>query len=111
MSSIAHRALTVARHTRTRKVAIWTIALIAGVGILLGLMPPPLLRGKIAAELSKKLHRDVAIEQLKINPYAMSVALRGFVMKERQSQATAVSFDELFVNLDVRSLFRFAPVI
>jgi hypothetical protein len=111
MNAIANRALTVARHRRTRKIALWTIAIIAGFGILLGLVAPPLLRGKLAAELSTKLHRQVSIEQIKINPYAMTVALRGFVMKERQSPTVAMSFDELFVNLDIRSLFRIAPVI
>ncbi len=108
---IQDRALALARHPRTRKFGLWAISVVIGIGILLGLVAPPLLRGKIAAEVGKKLHREVAIEQIKINPYAMTVAVRGFVMKERQSEATVLSFDELFVNLDMRSLFRFAPVI
>ena len=103
--------MAIARHPRTRKIAIWSAAIIVGIGVLLGLIAPPLLRGKIAAELSNKLHRQVTIEQIKINPYVMTVALRGFAMKERQSQTTAISFDELLVDLDIRSLFRFAPVI
>lgn len=103
--------MTVVRHPRTRKIVVWMVSIIAGFGILLGLIAPPLLRGKLATELTKKLHRDVTIAQLKINPYAMTMTLRGFVMKEPQSQRTAVSFDELFVNLDIRSLFRFAPVV
>ena len=32
-------------------------------------------------------------------------------MKERQSETPAVSFDELFVNLEFRSLLRLAPVV
>jgi hypothetical protein len=111
MTTIGNRALTIARHKRTRKLAIWMIAIVAGFGILLGLAAPPLLRGKLAGELSKKLHREVSIQQIRINPYAMTLAVNGFVMKERQSQAIAVSFDQLFVNLDIRSLFRIAPVI
>lgn len=103
--------MAIARHSRTRKIAIWAISIIVAFGVLLGLVAPPLLRGKIASELSKKLHRQVSIEQIKLNPYAMTVSVRGFVMKERQGQATALSFDELFVNLDIRSLFRIAPVI
>jgi len=110
-SPIVGRAIAIARHSRTRKIAIWAISIIVTFGVLLGLVAPPLLRGKIASELSKKLHREVSIEQIRINPYAMSLGVRGFLMKERQSQATALSFDELFVNLDMRSLFRIAPVI
>ncbi|MGH7888689.1 MAG: DUF748 domain-containing protein, partial [Candidatus Binatia bacterium] len=108
---IRTQAMAIARHSRTRKIAIWAIAVIVTFGVLVGLVAPPLLRSKLAGELGKKLHRDVSIEQIKINPYAMTFAVRGFLMKERQSQATAISFDELFINLDLRSLFRLAPVI
>jgi hypothetical protein len=52
---IRDRALAIARHRRTRKLAIWLVCLVAGFGILFGLVAPPLLRGKVAGELSKKL--------------------------------------------------------
>ncbi|HXV50433.1 MAG TPA: DUF748 domain-containing protein, partial [Candidatus Binatia bacterium] len=103
--------MAIARHRRTRKLAIWLVCLVAGFGILFGLVAPPLLRGKVAGELSKKLHREVSIEQIRINPFAMTLAVRGFLMKERQSQSVAVSFDELFVNVNAQSIFRLAPVI
>jgi uncharacterized protein involved in outer membrane biogenesis len=111
VNALRNRAIGITRHPRTRKIAIWSVSIIVGIGVLLGLIAPPLLRGKIASELSNKLHRQVTIEQIKINPYVMTVAVRGFAMKERQSQTTAVSFEELLVDLDIRSLFRFAPVI
>lgn len=105
------QASKIFRHPRTRKIAIWCVSIFVVLGVLLGLAAPPLLRGKIAGELSKSLHRPVTIEQIKINPYAMTVTVRGFLIKEKQGDAAALSFDELFVNLDVRSLFRLAPVI
>lgn len=105
------RASTILRHPRTRKVAIWGAGIFVALGVLLGLVAPPLLRGKVASELSKTLHRPVTIEQIKINPYTMTVAVRGFLMKHKQGDSAALSFDELFVNLDIRSLFRLAPVI
>src|SRR3990172_626118 len=105
------RASELARHPRTRKIAIWIVAIIVAIGILGALVAPPLLRGKLASVLSEKLHREVSIEQIRINPYTMTAAVRGFLMKERASTATAVSFDELYVNLQLSSLFRLAPVI
>jgi len=108
---IRDRIATILFHSRTRKTVIWLVTLIAGYGILLGLVAPPLLRGRIANALSTKLHREVSIQQLKLNPYKLTVAVRGFLMKERQSQSPALSFDELFVDLDIRSLLRIAPVI
>ena len=111
ISRLRTRATGVARHPRTRKITIWVVSIFVAIGLLLGLVAPPLIRGKIASALSDKFHRAVTIEQIKINPYAMTLAVRGFLMKERQSQTPAVSFDELFVNLQLQSLFRLAPVI
>jgi uncharacterized protein involved in outer membrane biogenesis len=111
IGEIRDRAKGIARHPRTRKIAIWAVGIFVAIGVLLGLVAPPLIRGKIASELSTKLHRQVSIEQLRINPYAMTLAIRGFLMKERDSQTPAVSFDELFVNLEMQSLFRLAPVV
>jgi len=111
IGEIRDRAKGIARHPRTRKIAIWAVGIFVAFGVLLGLVAPPLIRGKMARELSTKLHRQVSIEQLRINPYAMTLAIRGFLMKERDSQTPAVSFDELFVNLEMQSLFRLAPVV
>jgi uncharacterized protein involved in outer membrane biogenesis len=110
ITELRGRATEIVRHPRTRKITIWLAAIFAFIGIL-ALAAPPLLKNKIAAELSTKLHREVSIEQLRINPYAMSVTVRGFLMKERQEQATALSFDELYANLELRSLFRWGPVL
>jgi len=111
LSEVRDHAGAVARHPRTRKIAIWIVSILVAIGVIFGLAAPPLIRGKIAAALSDKLHRQVSIEQIRINPYAMSVTVRGFLMNERQSSAPAVSFDELYVNLEMRSIFRLAPVL
>ena len=105
------RAAELARHPRARIIALWFVAVTIIVGVLGSLVAPPLLRGKLASVLSEKLHRAVTIEQIRINPYAMTVAVRGFLMKERQGTATAVSFDELRLNLELQSLFRWGLVI
>jgi uncharacterized protein involved in outer membrane biogenesis len=105
------RAAELARHSRTKKIAIWFVAIIVAVGVLGALVAPLLLRHVLSSQLTAKLHRQVTIEQIRINPYTMTAAIRGFLMKERQSSATAVSFDELFLNLQLQSLFRLAPVI
>ena len=111
ITELRSRATEIARHPRSRKIAIWLVAIVAAFGIIAGLVAPPLLRGKLASELSTKLHRQVSIEQIRINPFAMSVTVRGFLMKERQGSATAASFDELYANLELTSLFRWGPVL
>jgi len=111
LADLRRKTATIVRHPRTRKIALWFAAIFVGIGVLLGLAAPPLLRGKIASELSQKLHRSVAIEQIKFNPYALTVTVRGFLMQEKQGPKPALSFDELFVNLELQSLIRLAPVI
>lgn len=110
-NELRNRATKLARHPRTRRIAIWFVAIVVAIGVLGGLVAPPLLRGKLAAILTDKLHRTVTIEQIRINPYAMSAAVRGFLMKERQSDAAAISFAELYVNIELQSIFRGGPVI
>ncbi|MGN6717720.1 MAG: DUF748 domain-containing protein, partial [Candidatus Binatia bacterium] len=111
ITQVRESAIHVARHRRTRKIAIWIAAIFVGIGVLLGLIAPPLLRGKIASELTTRLHRQVSIEQIRFNPYTLTATIRGFLIKERQSETPAFSFEELLVNLEMRSLFRLAPVI
>jgi uncharacterized protein involved in outer membrane biogenesis len=109
--ALRNRATEIARHPRTRRITIWFVSIVVAIGVLGALVAPPLLRGKLAAVLSDKLHRAVTIEQIRINPYTMTATLRGFLMKERQSTAAAVSFDEIYVNLELESLFRLGPVL
>ena len=103
------RASRIGRHPRTWKIAIWFAAIVAFIGVVAA-AAPPLLKNKITAELSAKLHRPISNEEIWFNPLTMSLTVRGFVMKERQGSATAISFDELYTNLELQSLFRWGPV-
>ena len=108
---IRARATALARAPRTRKIAIWVISIVVAIGILGALVAPYVLRGVLADQLTAKLHRQVTIEQIRINPYAMTATVRGVVIKERNSAAAAVSFDELYLNVEVMSLFRLGLVL
>ena len=105
------RSSRVIRHSRTRRVVIWLVAIVAGFGILGGLVAPLLLRSKLASTLTERFHRPVTIEQIRINPYALTATIRGFLMKERQGNQPAVSFEELRLNLQLSSLFRRGLVV
>jgi hypothetical protein len=48
---------------------------------------------------------------VRIDPFALSASVHNFKLKEQDGSATAVSFDELYVNVTLSSLFRLAPVI
>ena len=72
---------------------------------------PPIVKPYLLESLSKTLNRQVSLSDLSLNPYTLTFTLRGFEIKEPKGEKTFLSFDELVVNLDVRSIFKRAPVI
>ena len=72
---------------------------------------PPIVKPYLLETISKTLNRQVSLSELTLNPYTLTVTLRGFEIKEPKGDKTFVSFDEMVVNLDIRSIFRRAPVI
>ena len=72
---------------------------------------PPLVKPYLLETVSKTINRQVSLSDLTFNPYTLTASLRGFDIKEPRSKTTFLSFDELVVNLDIRSIFRRAPVI
>jgi uncharacterized protein involved in outer membrane biogenesis len=111
LKTVSRRAAALARARRSRKVAVWLLGIAVAIGVLGGLLAPYVLRRVLTSQLTEKLHRPVTIEKVRINPYAMTASVHGLSMKERDGAATAVSFDELYLNLELASLFRWAPVI
>ncbi len=98
-------------HRRTRKIAIWTVSVVVAFGVLGGLVAPYILSRMLPGQLTDKLHREVTIDEIRINPFAMTATIRGFLMKERQSTTPAISFEELYANLEIESLLRLGPVL
>ena len=96
---------------RARRIVWWILGVVAAIGIIGFFVVPPIAKSYLVAALSKELKREVTIESLRFNPYALSVTVRGFVMKDRPGPEAALTFDELYVNASAMSLFRLAPVI
>jgi uncharacterized protein involved in outer membrane biogenesis len=72
---------------------------------------PPILKSVLTKKLSESLHREVTIQTLRFNPYTLSMTVQGFNMKERQGPETFFSLEELFVNLQSVSVFKWALVL
>ena len=97
--------------TRLRKLVLWTggaVALFAVAGFLVA---PPIVRAQLERILGEQLGRQVTIERVRIDPFALSASVHNFKLREQDGSATAVSFDELYVNVTLSSLFRLAPVV
>ena len=75
------------------------------------LVLPPLLRPFVERKLAEALHRPATVRRLSINPFALSAALEGLVVKEKGGSGPFFSFERLYVNLEAVSLLRGGPVI
>lgn len=99
------------RQGRARTIAIWAASVLALYAILGFFVAPPIVRFQLERALTDLLGRQVAIERVRINPFALSASIRGFALKTREGDADDFTFDELYLNVATSSLFRLAPVV
>src|SRR6266705_4996383 len=90
--------------TRKRKIIIWSLALLLAYTVIGFFILPPIIRSVAAKQLTQQLGREVTIQKVKLNPFALSVTVDGFLIKEQDGQPF-VSWDEVYVNFQLSSLF------
>jgi hypothetical protein len=95
---------------RAKRIGKWFGGFILVFGLFGFFAAPPLLKSILLSQLTKELHREVSIENIAINPFALSAQIKGFSVKADGGKEV-VGFDELFVNLSSASLFKFAAVV
>jgi len=89
---------------RKRKVALWILGLLLFYTVAGFLVLPPIMRAVAVKQLSGKLGREVSIEKIKINPFALSTTIRGLLIKDKDGKPF-VSWDEVYVNFQISSFF------
>lgn len=95
---------------RSKRIGVWFLSIFVAIGLLGFFVAPGLLKSVLLKQLSNELHRQVSIEKIDINPYALSASLKGLSIKAEGDKELA-GFDELYVNLSSASLFKRAVVI
>ena len=96
---------------KTKKYTLRIVLAFVFVGVLGFFVLPPLVKSVLLDQLGQALHRPVAVDRVRINPYALSVTLEGVSIGEREGGEQFASFDSLYVNLESSSIFRFGPVV
>ncbi len=66
---------------------------------------PAIIKWQMLKRLPALTKRAAAINQVKFNPYALSLTIRGFSLTEPDGSVFS-SFDELYVNFQLSSIFR-----
>lgn len=104
------RASAAIQSPRARRIGKWFGGFLVVFGLFGFFAAPPLLKSILLSQLSKELHREVSIDKIDINPFALSARLAGFSVKAEGGKEV-VGFDELFVNLSSASIFKLAAVV
>ncbi len=105
------RAAHLVASARLRRIAVWLAGVVAFVAVAGFLVAPPIVRWQGEKILTRELGRTTTIDKVAINPFAPSVTVTGFNLREADGPQPFVTFDELYVRASYTSLFRFAPVI
>jgi len=87
-----------------RKWLLWLGGLVLLYGVIGFLILPPIIRSVAAKQLSRQLDREVSIQQVKINPFVLSVTVRDLLIKDTDGEPF-VSWDEVYVNFQLESFF------
>ena len=89
---------------RKRKCIIWSVALLLAYTVTGFLILPPIIRSVAAKQIGQQLDREVSIKKVKLNPFALSATVDGLLIKDKDGEPF-VSWDEVYVNLQLSSLF------
>ena len=83
---------------KSKKYGLRFLIAVVLIGVVGFFALPPVVKYFAVKKLSELLHRPVAIQNISINPYVMSLTVDGLDIKEREGEATFVGFDSLYVN-------------
>jgi hypothetical protein len=74
-------------------------------------MMPAVVRSRIITRLSERLHREVAIQSLSINPFVLSVRIQEGSITELIHNFPLILFDELFMQFEAVWLLKGGPIV
>jgi len=97
-----HRLSTQARRARYRRRMLAALVIYTVVGFLIA---PVIIKWQLRRQLPALAHRPVTVQQVGVNPYALSLTVRGLAVTETNG-APFAGFEELYVNFQLSSLFR-----
>ena len=101
MKSPAAMRIWIAGHKWTARLAVAALLYTLGGFFLL----PALIHWQLRQRLPPLTHRQAAVAQVKCNPYALSLTVRGFALTETNGEPFA-AFDEFYANFQLSSIFR-----
>jgi len=72
---------------------------------------PAIVKSVLPKTLTDTLHRKSTVRDVRFNPFALSISVRGLEIAERGGGGTWISADEIFADLKLASIVRGGPVL
>jgi hypothetical protein len=94
---------------RPARLALLALGLVLIYTLVGFFLVPYLIKTYAIPAVAEKLKRPVLVKEVELNPFALSLRLTGFEIRETD-QSALLGFDEFFVNVEVSSLIRRAYV-
>jgi uncharacterized protein involved in outer membrane biogenesis len=82
-----------------------TLWLVAWLGM------PPLLKWQLQKQASERLGRLVTVERVDFRPWTLELTVEGLRLADAQGQAEQASIKRLYIDGELQSLLRLAPVV
>jgi len=95
------------------KLVSWRTAVVVAIviyGLVGFLLVPVIAKNIIVDTVRERTGREVTVEEVRCNPFTLSLTIRDFAMPDRPG-STLVAFDEFYANAQVSSLFRWAATL
>jgi hypothetical protein len=96
---------------RRKKVLAGALALLFLFSITGFFVLPPLVKSYATRLLSSAFDRDVSFESVRINPFRLSLTVRGLAIRMRGETEPRTAIGEAYLNLEAMSLIRRAVVL
>ncbi len=84
---------------------LWLLIILIAYTLFGFLLTPYLVKNHLINYIKDDLGREASVEKVLINPYALRLILRDFSLQESDGSRFA-SFEELYINFQLSSLFR-----
>lgn len=91
-----------------RQKQVWALVVVVVLYTVFGFfIAPQIIKSQGLKAIADNLGRQATLEKVLVNPYSLSLTLQGFELKDPDGTAF-VAFDDLYLNFQTSSLFRWA---
>lgn len=97
--------------SKIQKFVFWSLIAVILYTLTGFFAAPPLLKLVLERKIPEILHRSIAIKKIKLNPYTLTATVENFSLQQKENSADFISFERLFVNLQLSSIVKRALVI